>query len=308
MRYTKAVNPEDVWDNKRRWLARARGIVATGLSEAGVTGLLVAKFSTHWPVIVGAGVFLLIITIAALWIWRKSIIREANANVALHNCFHRLRKAAALVEQQRRFGNQASYRSELDRFNERAVAQTAEYFKQLTEDKNVNCAIRLVQRDPNTGEELLYTRARSSGMEQSRDDVSVPISMTEGIGLFIRAKKEMGVCYVDDIQHEIDHGNWVETPNDDKADVRKLMIAPINGFVIDDGEEMQKEILGIIYLTSIDLEFSERHACQLMAIADTLGALYPFLTDPFARAKGGVAGVEDDVRQDSEESGSDSIA
>lgn len=281
MRYTKAINPDDVWDSKLRWFLRWRGIALTLVAQLGLGSFLAQQlFDQPLPVFI-ALLSVVTVTGISLWFCRTLVLRQYNAYIALHNLFHSLREAAALVDQQFRHGDSNSHLLAMKRFNERVVEQTAEYFRRLTGNAGVNCAIRLVEKDPaGSDKKLLFTYARSGGLESSRADRSTPIPVDEGIGKYIRVNHSMGVCFVDDIKEEVNQGNWYSTPNDDKPDVQKLMIAPINSVIMSEQGEPERGFLGILCVTSINLKFSERHACQLMAVADTLGTLYPYLTAP----------------------------
>jgi len=62
-------------------------------------------------------------------------------------------------------------------------------------------------------------------------------------------------------------------PTDSFTDIKTLMIAPINGYI-----DEEKGMVGILYVTSAENPFMQMHLEPLMAFADSLGLVYPFIT------------------------------
>ena len=82
----------------------------------------------------------------------------------------------------------------------------------------------------------------------------------------------MGCYIINDIPKAIETGIWMETGTDNLPDIRSVMIVPINSRI-----GGQKQMIGILYVSSAGQPFMQLYIEPLMAFADLLGLVYPMI-------------------------------
>jgi hypothetical protein len=275
--WVQCTDPVQAWREGWRWTLRVRTILGVSVLDAlGFVGCLYVQLGMKLSVIAAIpGV----IVVCILWTLRQIVVHTTEAGTALHRLTHFLRDDVAGILESANSpeeNRQALYRERYNHFHNSAADHIAEVFRRLTGDTTVNCAIRLAQRTNGYSEYI--TVGRSQNMHPSRRDISFPIPSDKGIAHFLREKKRQGVFVVNDIQQASTDTVWLATPTDKLPDVKHLLIAAINGYNLVARDSREKTMVGILYVTSSERAFGQRHVDLVMSFADLLGLAYPIIT------------------------------
>ncbi len=258
------VDPKKEWaDGWQGFFLRYRGIALATFIKAVASGTL---FKYVGPV---GGVFALAVGFpVVVWLccWRYFLLKSMNADDRLHTLMHATRDQlptilASVAE------NPAS--SSLDRFHHDCANRIAAYFQSILKNENIGCAIRVAEEVD--GQRCYVTYGRSTGLE-SRKRTSKPLPADKGLAHILRDKESRGVLIVPNIKAAIQRHSWTKQENDDCDDIQSVMVAPINSI-----ENGTLAMMGILYITSRDPVFKQRHASALKAFSDFLGLVYPVL-------------------------------
>ena len=274
MEYIESVSPHTAWQDAPAffWL-RKRGITLAGVID-GIVGLVVGL--GLGPVLGTAVTVAGLGLVIGLYYRREYYIKEARACDRWHKICHHLRDQAQRVVETALIDDSVPerkirYVERYQRFMDDTVERIAEFFRALTDDQEVNCALRLAEK---RSDGMVYaTVARSKGMHEGRKTESQAIPYDQGIAQALRTRKQKGVIIIRDIPAEISDGNWHQCASDRFSDVKTLMIAPVNGF-----ESISKSMLGMLYITAPDDPFRRMHTESLKAAADLLGLVLPTIT------------------------------
>lgn len=158
----------------------------------------------------------------------------------------------------------------IDVFGQNFVDNVAEFFRDMINEDDVGCAIRMLRLE----DEQFETLWRSSNLSH-RAKTSEPIPSNVGIGHAIRdVEYGSAIWIVNDIE-SAPSTLWQKQKNDSLPDINNVMVAPINGF--EDGET---KCMGLLFVTSKNKKLRGWYAEYLMAISDNLGSVLPFITEP----------------------------
>jgi len=265
VQHYKAVDASKEWC--RGWLGlliRWRTIISIGTFKAAVSLLVYL----HGNVSVAAGIALLAAwAITSILLIRHYRLQRIASDNALHSICHYVRdRLLNLMEQD----GAATYTALFSSFNNDIAMRIASFFRALTNDPGVCCAIRLAEIID--GQECYVTHGRSDGFEAKRAEQTEPLPAHKGLASALMQKGWLGVFVIPSIPVATQGATWWPTRNDELPDVVKLMVAPINAVA---GSE--KGMLGILYITSKGKDFSPSHTVPVMAIADLLGLAYVLL-------------------------------
>lgn len=257
------------------WFLRVRGIATSLLAKMMLAGL--AFWLAHWAIgvlIIGTGSM----GVAGLVLYRHYRLKEMETDRRLHSFMHRCRDHVANMLEA---PDLSATRERLDRFQKHVVDAVADFFRERLGDKTINCGLRTAQELD--GKQMYVTRARSDGLDASRESNTEPIPSDAGLARALMEKDKQGVFIIPDLQSAIASGAWLKTKNDALPDMQTIMACPVNGFA--PGEK--KVMFGILYVTSKMDVFRPGHTLPLKAIADFLGLVYSVLDDKLAREPAG---------------------
>lgn len=264
------VDPEDDWKQGiLGWLSRGRVLVGWLASNVGA-GAVLHWWQTHPVIWISIPASCGFAGGMCLWMLRTTRLHRTRSDHHLHTLCHNLRDHAACVlgDGKQSNGKQALF----SKLNNEIAQDIADYFRLLTGDSTVTCAIRLAFECEN-GDREYITMGRSKGMEAIRESRSKPIPADEGLPGKLCSAQYHGVLMIASIKKAIETLEYFKTPNDDLPDCKSAIVCPINGW--GDGT---KEMVGILSVTSRNLGgFSQWHTTSMKAIADLLGLVYPIL-------------------------------
>lgn len=263
-----STDEERDWLEGWGWLGRVRTIAS--VSSLNLASVAAFAKKVGWSAAAAAGAALTSITVGLI-LFRFTRMRTLRVRIRFHRLCHWLRDESRRIQLAAQSGQMQAYSSALERFHGHAANLIANYFRALTGDGTVNCALRLCLEDPKDSSGYSYqTLGRSDDMKPERETLSVPISSAEGIALKLRNQKQLGVGIVRNIPAAIAEGWWKSCATDELNDVTGCMVAPINSLEGDGTRDM----LGILYVTSQHDSFRKRHVEPMKGIADLLGMTY----------------------------------
>ncbi len=274
--HVETIDPDKTWLlGIVGFFTRYRGMLltlATKLIAATGAWLFLNWHAALTVVVFGMGV------LSCLFVTRMFFLRYVRCSERLHAIFHEFRDELpnildTQVSESERSGN---LRSLLDKF----VNQMAAIYRLQFGDASVCCALRLLD----TADATYVTKARSTGFEVSRKRNSEPIPVSKGLAKALREKDAQGVFLIPDIKTACEEGVWHPTKTDHLPDVRHLMVAPVN--IVERGE---RQMLGILYLSSLNRRFSGPDTLAFKAFADYLGTMLALVAKteiPHSPAKG----------------------
>lgn len=266
--YSEA-NPSTAWREGFGWLLRFRTVFGATVVEIVATIVSIA-LNEPWWVSLALGIAAAITT-WMIFIIRRLRVRQLWVGKAAHQFFHCLREDVneiiriAIDEND---PDKALYKHRYRQFHCDAAERIAEYFRNATDDPSIGCCIRLAA-EPDS----YVTYGRSKRLNPNRAQLSQPIPADQGVARLLRIKNKLGVYFFRDIPQAVDVGAWLAMPSDSFTDIKTLMISPINGYI-----QGEKGMVGILYVTSAENPFMQMHLEPLMAFADALGFVYPFIT------------------------------
>lgn len=247
-------------------IVRLRGIATFFGLDALLSAFAFAY--THWVIGILAVAFGLFV-VAWLFTVRRYRLQRCQSDDAIHNLVHTCRDLCSEIRP-------VSAKSPklplmLNKLHKEAAEGIARYFRIRVNDPTINCAIRLAYSKK--GAIYYGTVARSTGMDPLRSQRTKPVRSDEGIANALLSREKQGVFIIRDIENLAKTSGWWATSDNDKcADVKTLMVAPINEL-----SEGKKVMVGILYVTSSKDKFNNGHTLPMKAIADYLGSVYPFL-------------------------------
>lgn len=159
----------------------------------------------------------------------------------------------------------------------------ASYFQHLTHEEDIAASIRLaVAKETNitdtTGPSFEYkTVARSKGLDPNRKRNSEPIQANEGLPLFMRNKRKMGVLFYNDLIEAAKLGAYKLTKNDEDYpnDIQTMMVAPINAW---SGQD--HDMIGILFISSKHTgTFKTAHTDEMLYVTDHLAQTIASFTE-----------------------------
>jgi|GEM_PF-1628802 len=211
---------------------------------------------------------------------RRRVKRSLEIKGQLHELAHYLRdhetrmfKKAELKNIDREEVVLASFCEHMDRICE----YTREYFKSLTRDSTISCAIRVaVEVDGDDGgQRYVYkTLGRSHGLSQDRQYTTEDIPANRGIPRFLHDHDCKGILQYNDIEAAAKIGAFQLTGNEEKYpdEIVTMMVGPTNGW---DGK--RQSMLGLLYVTSrSERVFSRKHVDCVRFLADTIAESLAF--------------------------------
>ncbi len=252
------VDPAKTWQlGLLGFLTRYRGLASTAAAKIVATGMAFWLVNLSLAIhVLGFGVCVLVV----LWILRTNFLKRIRQDERLHAITHEFRdEISGLLD---------SPATSLDRSQKLGhlltefVNQVAAYYRYQFDDDTSRCALRLLDQ---SGKNYV-TEARSTGFEKGRKRNSEPIPIDKGLAKALREKDAQGVFLVPSIETAITEQIWHPTNTDGLPDVKHLMVAPVN--ILD---RDQRQMIGILYLTSLDRKFSGPDTLAFKAYADYLG-------------------------------------
>lgn len=256
-----------------RWYGIAGQVMLelTGLSLVGWLGSLFGSWYIACALFAPVIIILFSFT---LWT-RQQHNKTIRLSNRLHDVCHCMRDATSEIPTALENNNVTQYKALYKEFNNEVANRIARYFEELIGERKVCCAIRCAVQGEEKGTEVFQTVGRSSEMlKDQRERLSVPIPGDKGVARMLRQKDNFGVLYVWDIKEAGNNDDvWIPTPTDKLEDVKKVMVAPINGYM-----NGQKKVLGLLYVTTVRKKPKVKYAGQVMAFADMLGLVYPIIT------------------------------
>jgi hypothetical protein len=269
----RSVDPLSSWKKGFvGWLHRHHSIALQIITETGLAAFLWKKVGWQAGIIaaaccVPATVFVVL--------ERRYWIRELQIGSDFHKIAHFMRDEIGDLRRLANEPDQGRYLYAYGQVHAKLCDRIARYFQSATNDSTVNCAIRLAVAD---GANVVYkTVGRSIGMDEQREQRSVPIPVDQGLARTLRDHNHLGVCHIRDIAEAIAANWWMPCPSDAFEDVRVVMAAPIN-WCADEAGAQTKVMGGILYVTSRRDNLRQRHVEPLKAFADLLGSVYPAIT------------------------------
>jgi hypothetical protein len=279
-KYFNTIDPEEEWwqatvhfRGKLGYVFRLRGLAAIAFANlSAISGMIVIY--VDFKVLVAFSVPSIIVIALILYI-RVLLISACKTDEALHSLLHHVRERFEEIRAAQKPADKAKMVTE---FHRDSCQRIATYFQHRSGDTNIQCCVRVMEQNAE-GRKLFHTRGRSNGLATERGQTSEPICVEKGIVKAFLDKDCQGAFRIDDINRAEVDGVWVTTGNDRKFDdIRYILVCPINGFV--DGN---KNLLGLLYLTSRTEPIQEVFWTAQKAIADGLGLVYPLIyTDAVA--------------------------
>jgi hypothetical protein len=263
-----AVDPEKSWQEGWGHLARIRAIFGATIAKAALAAILFLWSNPAYGI---AATVVFVATTAGMVLYRRFLIRWVHLGINWHEVAHFIRDESGLILQATSPNEHARYQERYRNFHGQVAERVAIFFRCVCADSRVCCAIRLA--DTGNGLQEYVTVGRSTLMDPTRNELTEPVRNNEGICEALRKKASLGVIFIRDIKAAIAQGWWKPCKTDDLPDVKTLLIAPINGYILG-----KKSMLGILYVTSPNDAFRQTHAEPLKAFADLLGAVYPLIT------------------------------
>lgn len=267
-RLVKAADENQDWKEGLGFFTRVPGLileVVTGTSGAAIIEKVGSREGAITFTAVTLCGFLML-----LWL-RAYRIRVLKTGIRLHDLCHKMRDLTIEIRSLARAGDVGRYKQSFDTFPQEVCKGIANFFGAMLKRDSIGCAIRLADADE-TGTQVYRTVGRAN-LRETRKQGSEPISSEEGIALRIRQEPNcQGVHIIPSIEDAKTKGWWKECRNDGLPDVKSLMVSPINGKIRD-----ERSMMGILYVTCSCDVFRNRHVEPMMAFADLLGMVYPFI-------------------------------
>lgn len=256
------------------WLFRYRGLavqMSIDLVGIGVTFWL----SGNW-VLIGSVVIVCLAVLFTSFGVRLVRLKIVRLGQNFHAVAHLIRDVSKkLPGALARAGDDlTAYDAEYMAWNQEVADRIARFFETLIGERSVGCAIRCASGVGGRGHSFV-TIARSQEMWKDKREVqSKPIPEDTGVARVLRQKDRYGVFFVWDIAEARKNEDvWYRTPTDDLPDVKQVMVAPINGYIRGD-----REMLGLLYVTTRRRQLRINWAVHLMGFADMLGLVWPLVT------------------------------
>lgn len=269
------VDPDDVIEKGLGWFFRYRGLALQAGIDFGILSA-VKWLVKNWVFLSGVSFFLLSVFLLS-WQIRRHRLQIVRLAHSFHNVTHFLRdkvtELPAALESAKKNGDFSAYNTAYKAFNAEIAARLAGFFEILIRERTVGCAIRCAERT--NGKIGFSTVARAGGLwKDKREELSQPIPIDKGVARMLREKEKKGVFLVRDIKEAGKYPDiWYRTPTDDLPDAKQVMVAPINGNILG-----QKEMLGLLFVTTKKKDLHFKYAEHLMSFADMLGLVYPQIT------------------------------
>jgi hypothetical protein len=223
-----------------------------------------------------------ILLISSLAYLRARSIRSLAIKSELHQMMESMRDHVSTLFKRkagaRRVGKNAPevHRDEallVKKFSADVAECVQKYFRLLTGDTSVACAIRLIAKDADQPSASHYvTVARSSGLAAGREDTSQPIPSNIGIPSFMSKHSGRGLLFYYDIPKAIEKEVFHKTASEDryKDDIVTMLVAPLRGW---DGSNIR--LFGLLYVTSKSRgSLCIKHFDAMGAISDALSMAY----------------------------------
>jgi hypothetical protein len=274
-RWINHVNEETDWRDGWGFLARLRTIWGfLGLDVVTVV-TLATQVSWYWSVVAATA---LTSASVGLIVFRRHRLREMRTWARFHSLCHDLRDESSQLRHCVIESGFPAYAERFQGFHGRACNLIASFFRALVGDDSINCALRLASTGDGT-HNVYVTYGRSDAMDRSREVNTCPLGDNEGIAKKLLEASKLGVCLISDLDEARKMQWWKSDKNDILEDVRYLMVAPVNS----PNEDGNRDMLGILYVTSKHDCFRLSHVEPIKGIADLLGMLYPSIAfEPMA--------------------------
>jgi hypothetical protein len=121
------------------------------------------------------------------------------------------------------------------------------YFRELTTDETIGCAIRLGV-PAQSGVINFETVGRSDGLSPGREKTTQAIPSDQGVpNFFVSEHNSRGLLYYYNIPLAIEKGAFIKTKSEDSyaSDISTMVVAPLRGW---NGNSVG--LLGLLYITS----------------------------------------------------------
>jgi len=262
-------DPSTAWREGFGWALRARTIFGATVIE-GISTIVSIWLEKPWWVTLSLVLAFTVLTVS-LYVVRRLRVAQLWVGKAAHQFFHCLREDVNEIIKMAvsdKESDKKLYRHRYRQFHCDAAERIADYFRSATGDHSVGASIRLAESP-----DKYTTVGRSKRLNPNRAELSQSFPAEQGIARLLRIKNKLGVYFIRNIRQAIENGVWVETATDSLTDIKTVMVAPINGYI-----RGKKAMVGILYVSSAENPFMQMHIEPLMAFADALGIVYPFIT------------------------------
>lgn len=215
----------------------------------------------------------------SIYIKHRSI-RSLKIKSHLHQLFHESREEVCAVFKRTSKYNDIDHEEvHLKDFSNKTCNIIKNYFKIISGDETVSCAIRLVSEMPNNDGVGYVTIGRSNNLNHNRGDSSEPIKRCEGIPNFFSnlTAPNKGLLFYHNIDLATQYDAYKKTRNDIlyKSDIKYIIVAPINGWNGD-----KNDLIGLLYINSKTPAILNIRNADLVAFtADSLSIIYTILLE-----------------------------
>jgi hypothetical protein len=193
-------------DAKKEW---SRGVIGYLVRWKGIASVGTVKgqigHAAWWngSVNLAAGAALLAAwALSVLLLLRYYRIQRVETDNALHSLCHYVRDSIVDLLQH---DDPEVFAHAFARYNSDIAIRLASFFRSVTRNETLNCAIRFAEFDAD-GKECYATYARSEKMAPIRSNRSLPVPADRGLAAALREKDRQGVYVISSIPVAIEAG------------------------------------------------------------------------------------------------------